>query len=474
MKKWYAGIMFAIMLFVFFYYQQNGILQHDVVETAQYAEYVVTNEHDTLYEKYLVTKYPWRTGTLLLTAGMYYLMHFFSISSECTAFFTQFLFGSLAVVFLYLFLREMYNDTAAFFTALAFGLSAPLFNAVLSKDHGTEFFFACAAMYFLIYGLKNKNLLSLCISNIALGLTLWMREAMLLFPVIYYGFLVVYAYKNKIQEIYSAKNMFALSIPYIFLTAGALYVYVWMMITNASQNLAVPLFTNTGKILQSLWQWYPLLLLFAGIGIILAVKQKEYLVLFFTSIAVLFFIFFTKNATYDIRHLGMYVLFPLSVIECFVFSLLLEKYNDWKKYCIICIVVFVCIAGFIPGVSLFEQRKEHVYTKEFAQNIATIVPENGIIIIQKDFCLFFSYYAKRECIGLPDNFMATVDNYILSGKRVFVAYHAGFGFYDDETKNAIEQTYQLIPVYTGNFETFHHADLKPQVYEEYLIEVKHR
>lgn len=467
-------LLLIIMLSLFFYYQQNGIVQHDVVETAQYAEYAVTNEYDALYEKYIVTKYPWRTGTLLLTAGMYYLLHFFGISSEFATFFTQFLFGSCAVVFLYLFLRELYDDTAAFFTALACGISAPLFSAVLSKDHGTEFFFAFAALYFLFFGLKKKNTVLLLVSNILLGLTLWMREAMLLFPVVYYGFFFVYVYVNKMQkEIFSAKNILSLSLPYFTIAAGAFYVYVWMMVKNAS-SLTVPLLTHTAEILQSIWQWYPFLLLFTVIGLWHAVKKRESIIFFFAGIAVVFFILFTKNATYDIRHMGVYVLFPLFVVQGYVFSVVFQKYNNWKKALAVILAGILCIAGFVPGISLFEQRKQHVYTKEFAVGIAAVVPEDGIIIIQKDFCLFFSYYAKRECTGLPDDFFTAMGNYLSSGKRVFVAYHAGFGFYSDEIKSMIEQNYVLAPVYTANFETFHHADLKPQVYEEMLVEVKNR
>jgi len=66
------------------------------------------------------------------------------------------------------------------------------------------------------------------------------------------------------------------------------------------------------------------------------------------------------------------------------------------------------------------------------------------------------------------------DETVASGKRVFVFYEAGFGFYDDAMKAAIEERYILASVYSGKFETFHHADLDPRIYDEQLIEIKVR
>src|SRR3989338_11212056 len=102
-----------------------------------------------------------------------------------TSLFLFFFFGSLSVVVLYLFLLELYEkNVPALLCALLFGISAPLFNSVLSKEHGTEYFFAFAAMYFLLLCLKYSSkykALILCLSSSFLGFLLWMREATLFF-----------------------------------------------------------------------------------------------------------------------------------------------------------------------------------------------------------------------------------------------------------------------------------------------------
>ena len=88
------------MLGLFFYYQEPGFLQHDMVEFAMYAEYTVLNQYDALYEPYFSTVifhgFPWRTGTNYLTTGIFYITNLLGISSEQTTMWTQFLFGSFA------------------------------------------------------------------------------------------------------------------------------------------------------------------------------------------------------------------------------------------------------------------------------------------------------------------------------------------------------------------------------------------
>ncbi|PIN80052.1 hypothetical protein COV16_01505 [Candidatus Woesearchaeota archaeon CG10_big_fil_rev_8_21_14_0_10_34_8] len=319
-KKHVISLLLFILTFsLFLYYMQPGILQHDVVELAAYAEYVVFDEHDASlawhYTQFDNGAFPWRTGTNYLTTTSFYIFNIFGEeSAESAVFITQFLFGSLAVVFLYLFLYEIYNKHfPAVIGALIFGLSTPLFNAVLAKDHGTEFFFAIFAMYLLIKGIKNNSTIYLTTSSINLGLLLWMREAGLLFPVIYFGFYCIYALEKR--SLITTKKILAITIPYIIFAVGAFYAYVRLLLNNAVSNLNSDLFVYTKEILVSLWTWYPILF-FALLltGFYIGIKNKEKNVIFFTAVSILFFILFTKNATYDIRHLGIYVLFPFSVI----------------------------------------------------------------------------------------------------------------------------------------------------------------
>lgn len=478
------------MMVLFLYYQQAGILQLDLMGLAAYAEYIVLDTHDQAlaqeYAPYAAGGVPWRTGNNILTAGTFFFFHnVFNVgSAESSVFFTQFFFGALAIVFLYLFLFELYEKHfPAIIGALVFGVSAPLFNAVLSKDHGTEFFFAFAAMYFLLRGIKGNNAYSFFISNIALGLSLWMREATLFFPIIYYGFFALHTFSYKQtypfvsgnKEILCIKNIVVLTIPYALLAFGAWSIYAQQLFLNAVSKHNAAFFTFTKEILMSVWEWYPLLFFFfVFLGLWFGLYKKEKNSLFFIFIIFFFFILFTKNNTYDLRHLGIYLFFPASVVICYGLSYVLEQWKNWERCIVLSLAILLCVQVFYPGVSLFEQRKEHIYTKEFAEGIASVVPKGSIIFVQKDFCLFFSYYAKRDCEGLPADFFTRVDAILASGKRVFVPYYAGFGFYSEEVRAAIEEHYTLTVIYTGNFETFHHADLKPQVYEELLIEVAQR
>ncbi len=462
--------LFVFMLSLYLSFMEPGFFQHDMVEYAMYAEYVVLDEYDALYSHYFSAidagAFPWRTGNMYLTVACFWLLHFFGIGSEAATFFLQFFFGSLSVVVLYLFLLELYEkNIPALLCALLFGISAPLFNSVLSKEHGTEYFFAFAAMYFLLVGLKQHKEWMLFLSSILLGFLLWMREATVFFPLLYFGFFVFYAKK----EDWTWKDFVVLVLPFLVLAAAAFYMYLWLMITVASTASNAPLLTYTSLIIHEITAWYPLLFfLFCILGLGYAVLRKEKVILFFFSMILLFFVLFTKNATFDLRHLGIYVFFPASVIICYVLCCLENRKAQLAAYFLVGIL---CVQLFMPGLALFEQRKEHIYTEEFGSGIASVVPSDGVVFVQKDFCLFVAYYAKRECQGMPSE-LPIFDEALTSGRRVFVFYEAGFGFYDDATKNLIEETYLLQSVYSGKFETFHHADLEPQIYDELLIEIK--
>ena len=482
-KLFVSFFIFTLFFSAFLYYEQPGILQLDLVGMATYAEYIVLEEKLVAspldlapYEHGII---PWRTGNQFLTAATFFVIEKWS-SAEHAVFLTKFFFGSLGIVFLYLFLFQVYKKhTPAFLAAVLFGASAALFSATLSKDHGTEFFFAFGSFYFLSLALREKKTFYFFLTSMFLGLLLWMREAGLFFPLLIFGFFIVHTitYDTKEKkvtyhkEIITMKNLFSLLVPYIILACIAFYFYVFALLKNAAAQLNAGLFTYTVPMMRSILEWYPLLFFFfILLGLFFAFSKKEKNSLFFFVMIILFFILFTKNATFDIRHLGIYVFFPASVLICYGLCCLEKKSVQSIAFFLTGIL---CLQLFIPGIPLLEQRKEHIYTKEFAEGIASVVPEDGIVFVQKDFCLFVVYYAKRTCQEMP-NSLDTFDTVLASGKRVFVFYETGFGFYDDTTKSAIEERYVLISVYSGKFETFHHADLKSQIYDEMLIEVREK
>lgn len=490
-KIWTSIFLFILMMGLFLYYQESGFFQHDMVEFAMYAEYEVLNQYDSLYPPYfstvIINGFPWRTGTNYVTTGIFFLLHNLGISSEQTTMWVQFLFGSLAIVLLYLFLLELYeNQTGAVIGALVFGLSTPLFNAVLSKEHGTEFFFAFLAMYLLLVGIKRKeNRTAFFFSaSCALGFLLWMRESGLFFPIIFYGFFLIETIEFNLsqkewkinKEILTIKNCCILVLPYFILAAIAFYMYVWMILNVGLQKSTGQLFAALPEIIQSLKEWYPLLFfVFLGISIFLGFLKKEKEIFFFSAMIILFILLFSKNETFDLRHLAIYVFFPAVIIISYGIDNLLKKWTGWQRTGLLFLAGMLCVQMFLPGVSLFEQRKAHIYTKEFSEGITSVVPEeNSVIYIQKDFCLFVEYYGKRVCQGIPDDFFTAINAKLAEGKRVFVFYQLGFGFYSDDVKTQIEQKYMLTEVYSGKFENYHHADLKSQVYNEMLIEVKSR
>ena len=141
-----------------------------------------------------------------------------------------------------------------------------------------------------------------------------------------------------------------------------------------------------------------------------------------------------------------------------------------SKHIATIIVSIIIIQLFIPGIPLYNERKTTMPATTFAQSFQTL-PEDAIIFSQRDFCIIWSYYGKRECRFLPTKFIETINPLLKQGKRIFVLYHVGFGFYDDESKQRIENNYQLTPIITAQSENYHHADLQTKHYDEILVEV---
>src|SRR3989338_9322302 len=127
-KKTFITSFFLLlfMLSLYFYFMEPGFFQHDMVEYAMYAEYVVLDDYDALYSSYFSAidagAFPWRTGNMYLTVACFWLLHFVGVGSAFATSFVQFFFGSLSVVVLYFFLFELYeNNVSALLCALLFG-----------------------------------------------------------------------------------------------------------------------------------------------------------------------------------------------------------------------------------------------------------------------------------------------------------------------------------------------------------------
>ncbi len=472
-------ILFVAMLILYTQLMHAGIFHLDMLGLAAYAEYTRKSYNPVMEKEYLPYdegQLPWRTGNAFLTKAVYkagYL--FYPISGETAAFLTQFIFGALACVFLFLFLANEFKDwKPALACALLFSLSAPIFTAVLAKDQGTELGFTMLAMFLLSKGIEKESYRYFVGASTALGMLLWMREITILFPLIFFGFFVMVCMRRQVEkqkQILTAKNIASLIVPYIIFIVGALVVYAKDVIVRGMYGLNAHLFTYTEQIFMALWFWYgPIFLLLIFFGVYSGIKHKEEKILFFCACILFFLILFTKNMTFDVRQLGIYVLFPSVVVICYG----IHKMQPWKKNIAIIIIIILSFYLFSLGLSINMARAEHVFEKEFAQKSGKAIPKNSVIFAHGDFCLFFMYYGNRFCESMPSDqtdFIKKSSTIIMNGTPVYVLYHAGFGFYDYQTRANIEEYFNLNSAYTGTFENYHHADLVPRIYEEILVEV---
>jgi hypothetical protein len=464
-KHFYPIAIFLIIFSLLLYFQPHSLLQHDMVEYAAFAEYKNNEINPALgwYYQPLETTLPWRTGTHYITAYTYKITSLFNINAETTTLLTQYLFGALAAIFLYLFLRELYKkQMPALLATLIFFLSTPLFNAILGKEHGTEFFFCFAAMYFLIKAIKTERFDYSIAASTSLGLALWTKESTLLFPIIFYGFYIIQKKKDALK----IKPLLALTIPYLLLALTAFNGYVWNILKVSITNYGnATFFSYTKPILLSLWEHTSLLYItLIAFSIYISIKHKKQTPLFFLAIILLFFTIFTKNSTFDIRQLGIYIFFPLATIICYGITKIKNKHIATA------LTLIIIIQLFIPSISLYNERKQTLPATTFAQSFQTL-PQDAIIFSQRDFCIIWSYYGERECRFLPTNFIETIDPLLKENKKIYVLFHVGFGFYDDNIKELIQNNYNLNPIITAQSENYHHADLKTKHYEEMLVEV---
>src|SRR3989338_10742245 len=84
-------LLFVFMLSLYFFFMEPGFFQHDMVEYAMYAEYVVLDDYDALYFPYFSAidagVFPWRTGNMYLTIAFFWIFHLFGVGSEVATFF---------------------------------------------------------------------------------------------------------------------------------------------------------------------------------------------------------------------------------------------------------------------------------------------------------------------------------------------------------------------------------------------------
>lgn len=477
--------LFIAFFFLFLSLRSASLFQHDMVRLAAYAEHHVHEKPEPALawhfrESSDGSTFPWRTGTYFLTAATYKLFHALGAqNAEFTTSFIQWILGAAALALLFLFLKELYtNNSAALLAAIIFGVSSPIFSSILAKESGGEYFFAFLAMYLLIKGVKQSNTLLLTLSSASLGLLYWMREGGIFFPLVYYGFFIVSSINifpqiSVNKKYYSIKYILILIVPFLIAFYLAYRIYIKSIFESSSANLSVPLFGFASFILNEFWTFYSIVFFMLILaGIVYAIKDREKYVVFFTVTGLTIAIAFTKSATFDLRHLGIYTLFSFTVLSCYAFKKIITSKKRWIVFSGFILAAVIAVQVFLPILQITLDRRAELYPTSFSQKIKEVTLPESIIFVPEDFRIIISYYAKRETLDITSEPAKKIETTITEGRPVYLLYQLSMAQLNESTRNQLSKNYVFTLIHEGKFENYHHADLKQKFFTEELIKLE--
>ncbi|MEW6008611.1 MAG: glycosyltransferase family 39 protein [Candidatus Omnitrophota bacterium] len=403
------------------------------------------------------------------------------------------IFGSLAVMMLFLVCKEILSKKTALISSILFSVS-PAFLSVstFAINHPASIFFALSSIYFML--LFSKKMLDkyLILSGISLSLCASTRlpDILIICPVLYiYISTLLKIWNGWHGAITDFKHHWKFS-----LSAGLpLIIFYMPMImlkglksiieTNRNINLGKFLWFKPRNILMalkfSLRTLAPITAMLSIPGLSLLTRERRWIsiILIFWSLPL--FYFYANTSTLEPRFL-IISLIPLIIAAAYF----IDKLTIYKKlilnfvaYVFLLLAVFEMLLFILPILNF---RHNHSLIVDFAKNIAKeIGPKAKVIAI--DEALFLRYFGNIDVIARPVScdeqelkafLKGIVDKNLQEGRRLFII-ETALEVYDDDKKfrKALFRQYKLKLVGEYLNEDWHHDNCRLSIFKEKLFEI---
>lgn len=483
---WLISFIFIISFFIRYSYRQNGLFHHDSVRLAQAVE--KSFEHRRLYPVYLHSPtIGGRYGVVFVNVVLYALVNLFSKpeSSETTLVFSSVLFSSLAVVFMFCFVRELYSDKLLALTAALLLSVTPIFlsQSTGAKEHSLSLFINLLVLYLVKKGIRNKSNIILLLSGIFLGFSGFFRVPNLW---IIWPFLLIYFLDFELPIKYQWRHIktnrldFKMCI-YVFVPIVAGLVLLWLVqrewiFMHASYSkflglISAPLKSAVRDFIFTM-TLPGVIFLFFGFFFLLIRKQTINCFML-VSWFLLYFLYNGNLAIYS----------PRLILDCLVPAVIFTAVGItgcMRKNTILTILVVVMVAAmmFVRIQPILIFRHNFVGGKELALFVKENTEKDALIIAMDD-APFLEYYGKRETLSHPvgndrkklKKMLQVIKEEIEKGRPVYITY-SGFS-YDPQRlfERSLYYNFKLKKIGSFVTEDYHHASISFRIYKDVLYRI---
>ena len=453
-----------IILFLFIlscgirlYFISPGMFHHDTVKLAMAVEKTI----DTGILQPTVSK---NYGLVALNVIFYTIPHYlFGIKSAIlTLNFTSVLFGSLAVVFAFLFADELFNKFTAIMAALIFSFN-PVFLSISTygKDHAHSIFFILLAGWCLLKALKTDKNIYKILFGLSLGFSLFIRFPNIL-AIIPFGLLYLFSNDSVMQK-YSFKNVLLIAIPFLLFFSAVIITEHDTILGQSEANEFLSFAHFDISLVRAFLRALAIGGIFLGIyGFFRMSQEKRKESLILLSWTVIIFIFYSSFIS---RALRFYIELYLVVALFIGYGLfhMRKKYGLLTLF-IALLVIVECFTFISPVLSY---RREHAMGNDLITYMENITEKNALIIDYGDYLPYYEYTSSRDALSCPLTDDPQLFNQqmerIVAEKRPLYISQSCFAFGTDEQKKnllkAISDHFTLKEVGSITVDDFHKSEV---------------
>jgi len=347
-------------------------------------------------------------------------------SAEFSVNFASAFFGVLAVLLLYLFAKELFNDGFIAFSSAVLYSAAPLFLSVstFAKEHTLDAFIVILSLYLFIKGIKKSKNMPILISGLIFASLAFVRfpSILAIFSIMYLAF-----HSDKISEQGISnmlnnkkfKTMLMFAIPFLIILtiyflsqSGAFFNEAKSNFNpfsagNAKAILFYNLKYSGESILASL---NAVGVLFSIIGLALLFSERRHLFYFLLIFFIPLFLFYASSKTIADR-------FFVVPIAALIIGIAYAIGNIKKKnaYAGAIVMVLFLIAFFMNIYPTIKLRSEFSAFKELAGIINdNALPGDSVVILYGDDTPAINYYSRtptKTCDYEPDE--SSIEKFVI-------------------------------------------------------------
>lgn len=410
--------------------------------------------------------------------------------------------SSLTVVVFYLFLKKVFEATAALLGAVMLSV-CPIFLgvSVYGYGHSFELIFLFGGLLFILHFHRTRRMSAIVLSGVFLGFlgATRIQDLVLVMPAVYFLLFFKIAAEDSVAGSEPLQNKF---IQFIVLSAAAGFVTVlfhmpyligpirqayidqYLVFKNASfssehqQSLLISFPFYKKWFIQNFSVIGLVAFCFGMLAMSVTYGRTAIFCLLWLSIPLLFFL--TTDTT--IPRFFVILLPSIIMVISWFFSLYLRKQSLPSRLLGAgCFMMILCLS-FMEIYPVLKFRHDHALLPEYVRWVEQKIPSNAYLILMEDH-FFFKHYGRFNMLARPmlsgeesqrqlADFKSRVDQMLDAAIPV---YTTGVGLYsydpNHEYANFVKKNYDLEQIGSYWYEDYHGGELGNAVFKNPLYRI---